>query len=188
MSKQSTVGLGYHYGTTVGRSTSRPPSKAAGNTPSADGCWLKCILWHRGRTNFCILQSLRITGKNHRWPRAYQPWSSVSLSSVGAALRCALHQRVSSLADSPPRLPGEAGIRVPTVSWSQPFSYWGWDFNISFLLLHKNLVLIWLDLVPNAALSREQLDGFMAYLFDKGMPTAHLDNLSLPFSRENPPP
>jgi hypothetical protein len=42
--------------------------------------------------------------------------------------------------------------------------------------------------LPDVALSQEQIDEFVAYLFDKGVPTACPDNLSLPFSRDNPPP
>jgi hypothetical protein len=37
-------------------------------------------------------------------------------------------------------------------------------------------------------MSQEEIDGFMARLFDKGPPTARPDTLSLPYSNENPPP
>jgi hypothetical protein len=41
--------------------------------------------------------------------------------------------------------------------------------------------------LSDAALSQEQINGFMACLFDKGAPTARPDNLPLPFSSDNPP-
>jgi hypothetical protein len=52
----------------------------------------------------------------------------------------------------------------------------------------KNLVLIWLGLLSKVALPQEQLNGFMACLFDKGVPAARHDNWPLPFSHDNPPP
>jgi hypothetical protein len=37
-------------------------------------------------------------------------------------------------------------------------------------------------------MSREEIDGSMAHLFDKDQPTAWPDTLPLPYSNENPPP
>jgi hypothetical protein len=38
------------------------------------------------------------------------------------------------------------------------------------------------------ALTADEIDGFVAHLFDRGVPTARPDAVSLPFSSENPPP
>jgi hypothetical protein len=37
-------------------------------------------------------------------------------------------------------------------------------------------------------MSQEEIDGFVACLFDKGPPTAWPDTLLLPYSNDNPPP
>jgi hypothetical protein len=38
------------------------------------------------------------------------------------------------------------------------------------------------------ALTADEIDGFVAHLFDRGVPTACTDAVPLPFSSENPPP
>jgi hypothetical protein len=38
------------------------------------------------------------------------------------------------------------------------------------------------------ALTADEIDGFVARLFDKGVPTAHPDAVPMAFSSENPPP
>jgi hypothetical protein len=38
------------------------------------------------------------------------------------------------------------------------------------------------------ALTVDEIDGFVARLFDRGVPTARPDAVPLPFSSENPPP
>jgi hypothetical protein len=38
------------------------------------------------------------------------------------------------------------------------------------------------------ALTADEIDEFVAHLFDRGVPTARLDAVPLPFSSENPPP
>jgi hypothetical protein len=38
------------------------------------------------------------------------------------------------------------------------------------------------------ALTADEIDGFVAHLFDRGVPTARPDAVPLPFSSENPPP
>jgi hypothetical protein len=38
------------------------------------------------------------------------------------------------------------------------------------------------------ALTTDEIDGFVAHLFDRGVPTARPDVVPLPFSSENPPP
>jgi hypothetical protein len=38
------------------------------------------------------------------------------------------------------------------------------------------------------ALTADEIDGFVAHLFDRGVPTARPDAIPLPFSSENPPP
>jgi hypothetical protein len=38
------------------------------------------------------------------------------------------------------------------------------------------------------ALTADEIDGFVAHLFNRGVPTARLDAVPLPFSSENPPP
>jgi hypothetical protein len=38
------------------------------------------------------------------------------------------------------------------------------------------------------ALTADEIDGFVARLFDRGVPTARPDVVPLPFSSENPPP
>jgi hypothetical protein len=40
----------------------------------------------------------------------------------------------------------------------------------------------------DAALSPEELSGFVAHLFDKGVPTARPSSVPTPFSSDNPPP
>jgi hypothetical protein len=40
----------------------------------------------------------------------------------------------------------------------------------------------------HVALTTDEIDGFVAYLFDRGVPTARPDVVPLPFSSENPPP
>jgi hypothetical protein len=40
----------------------------------------------------------------------------------------------------------------------------------------------------HAAISQEEIDGFVAHLFDKDPPTTWPDTLSLPYSNGNPPP
>jgi hypothetical protein len=42
--------------------------------------------------------------------------------------------------------------------------------------------------LPCIALPQEQINKFMARLFDKDPPTVWLADLSLPYSSENPPP
>jgi hypothetical protein len=37
------------------------------------------------------------------------------------------------------------------------------------------------------ALTADEIDGFVAHLFDRGVPTARPDAVPLPFSSENPP-
>jgi hypothetical protein len=66
-------------------------------------------------------------------------------------------------------------IREPTNS-KLPYDLW----NIE-------VVLIWL-LPFCAVLSQEEIDGYVARLFDKGPPTTWPADLLLPFSSENPPP
>jgi hypothetical protein len=36
-------------------------------------------------------------------------------------------------------------------------------------------------------LSLEEIDGFAAHLFDRGVPTAHPGSMSLPYNTDNPP-
>ena len=38
------------------------------------------------------------------------------------------------------------------------------------------------------ALTVDEIDGFVAHLFDRGVSTVHPDEVPLPFSSENPPP
>jgi hypothetical protein len=40
----------------------------------------------------------------------------------------------------------------------------------------------------HAAMSQEEIDGFVACLFNKDSPTAWPDTLPLPYSNDNPPP
>jgi hypothetical protein len=40
----------------------------------------------------------------------------------------------------------------------------------------------------HVVLTVDEIDGFVAHLFDWGVPTACLDAVLLPFSSENPPP
>jgi hypothetical protein len=43
-------------------------------------------------------------------------------------------------------------------------------------------------LLYDAALSPEEISGFVAHLFDKGVPTACSSSVLMPFSSDNPPP
>jgi hypothetical protein len=38
------------------------------------------------------------------------------------------------------------------------------------------------------ALTTDEIDGFVAHLFDRGVPTVRPDVVPLPFNSENPPP
>jgi hypothetical protein len=40
----------------------------------------------------------------------------------------------------------------------------------------------------DATLSPEEISGFVAHLFDKGVPTARSSSVSMSFSSDNPPP
>jgi hypothetical protein len=40
----------------------------------------------------------------------------------------------------------------------------------------------------SVALTADEIDGFVAYLFDRGVPIVRLDAVPLPFNSENPPP
>jgi hypothetical protein len=40
----------------------------------------------------------------------------------------------------------------------------------------------------DAALLSEEIDGFVAHLFDRGMMTARPGSVSMPYSSDNPPP
>jgi hypothetical protein len=61
-------------------------------------------------------------------------------------------------------------------------------FQPFLLITAPILILTWLVFLSNAAFSQEQIDEFVARLFDKGVPTTCADNLPLPFCRDNPPP
>jgi hypothetical protein len=43
-------------------------------------------------------------------------------------------------------------------------------------------------LLYDAALPSKEIGGFIAHLFDRGVPTAHPSSLSMPYSSNNPPP
>jgi hypothetical protein len=43
-------------------------------------------------------------------------------------------------------------------------------------------------LLYDASLSSEEIDGFIAHLFDRGVPTARPSNVPMPYSSNNPPP
>jgi hypothetical protein len=43
-------------------------------------------------------------------------------------------------------------------------------------------------LLYDATLSPKEISGFVAHLFDKGMPTTRSSSVSMPFSSDNPPP
>jgi hypothetical protein len=61
--------------------------------------------------------------------------------------------------------------------------------SLSFLhIVDNNLALIWHILLYDAALSSEEIDGFVAHLFDRGVPTAHPSSVPMPYSSNNPPP
>jgi hypothetical protein len=50
-------------------------------------------------------------------------------------------------------------------------------------LLRSDILFFYL-----VALTANEIDGFVAHLFDRGVPTARPDAVPLPFSSENPPP
>jgi hypothetical protein len=55
-------------------------------------------------------------------------------------------------------------------------------------IVDNNLALIWHILLYDAALSSEEIDGFVAHLFDRGVPTARPNSVLMPYSSNNPPP
>jgi hypothetical protein len=61
--------------------------------------------------------------------------------------------------------------------------------SLSFLhIVDNNLALIWHILLYDATLSSEEIDGFVAHLFDRGVPTAHPSSVLMPYNSDNPPP
>jgi hypothetical protein len=60
---------------------------------------------------------------------------------------------------------------------------------LSFLhIIDNNLALIWHIILYDAALSSEEIDGFVAHLFDRDVPTARPSSVSMPYNSNNPPP
>jgi hypothetical protein len=55
-------------------------------------------------------------------------------------------------------------------------------------IIDNNLALIGHILLYDVALSSEEIDGFVAHLFDRGMPTVRPSSVSMPYSSSNPPP
>jgi hypothetical protein len=61
--------------------------------------------------------------------------------------------------------------------------------SLSFLhIVDNNIALIWHVLLYDAALSSEEIDEFVAHLFNRGVPTAYLSSVLMPYSTNNPPP
>jgi hypothetical protein len=59
----------------------------------------------------------------------------------------------------------------------------------SFLhLVDNNPILIWHIFLYDAALSSEEIDGFVAHLFDRGVPTTRHVSEPMPYNSDNPPP
>jgi hypothetical protein len=62
---------------------------------------------------------------------------------------------------------------------------------VSLFFLHivnNNIALIWHILLYDAALSSEEIDRFVAHLFDRGVPTVRPSSVLMPYSSSNPPP
>jgi hypothetical protein len=62
---------------------------------------------------------------------------------------------------------------------------------VSLYFLHivdNNLALICHILLYDATLSFAEIDGFVAHLFDRGVPTVHPSSVLMPYSSSNPPP
>jgi hypothetical protein len=62
---------------------------------------------------------------------------------------------------------------------------------VSLFFLHivdNNLALIWHILLYDATLSFEEINEFVAHLFDRGVPTVRPSSLLMPYSSGNPPP
>jgi hypothetical protein len=61
--------------------------------------------------------------------------------------------------------------------------------SLSFLhIVDNNPALIGHIFLYDEALSPEEIDGFVAHLFDWDVPNAHPGSVSLPYSSDNPPP
>jgi hypothetical protein len=65
-----------------------------------------------------------------------------------------------------------------------PGNFFIFSFNAECPPLSRSDILFFY-LVP---LTADEIDGFVAHLFDRGVPTARPDAVPLPFSSENPPP
>jgi hypothetical protein len=62
---------------------------------------------------------------------------------------------------------------------------------VSLFFLHivdNNCALIWHILLYDAVLSSEKIDGFVAHLFDKGVPTVRPSSVPMPYNSCNSPP
>jgi hypothetical protein len=62
---------------------------------------------------------------------------------------------------------------------------------VALFFLHivdNNLALIRHILLYDVALSSEEIDGFVAHLFDRGVPTARPASVPMPYINDNPPP
>jgi hypothetical protein len=71
---------------------------------------------------------------------------------------------------------------IPTVNLQRVVS-------LSFLhIVDNNLALIGHILLYDATLSSEEIDGFVAYLFDRGVLTGRPSSVSMPYNSNNPPP
>jgi hypothetical protein len=61
--------------------------------------------------------------------------------------------------------------------------------SLSFLhIVDNNLALIWHIILYDATISSKKIDGFVAHLFDRGVPIACLSSVLMPYSSNNPPP
>jgi hypothetical protein len=58
--------------------------------------------------------------------------------------------------------------------------------SLSFLhIVDNNLALIWHIILSDTTLSSEEIDGFIAHLFDRGVPTARPSSVPMPYSSNN---
>jgi hypothetical protein len=61
-------------------------------------------------------------------------------------------------------------------------------FLYSLLMLNATFIPIWHTLLLSCSSIADEIDEFVAHLFDRGVPTVRPDVVPLPFSSENPPP
>jgi hypothetical protein len=55
-------------------------------------------------------------------------------------------------------------------------------------IVDNNIVIFWHILLYDVALSFEEINGFVALLFDRGVPTVRPSSVPMPYSSSNPPP